>query len=49
MTPALPFAPKLVALVEARIRVDDINSEKAARTLTDVRNQLTTRSWRRRR
>ena len=40
-SPALPFAPKLVALIEARIRVDDINSENAARTLTDVRNQLT--------
>ena len=41
MAPALPFAPKLVAIVEARIRVDDINSENAARTLTEVRNQLT--------
>jgi uncharacterized protein (DUF885 family) len=40
MAPALPFAPKLVALVEARIRVADINSQEAARTLTDVKNQL---------
>ena len=32
MAPALPFAPKLVALVEARIRVQDINSQKAAET-----------------
>jgi hypothetical protein len=31
MAPALPFAPKLVALIEARIRVDDINWEDAAR------------------
>jgi Bacterial protein of unknown function (DUF885) len=41
MAPLLPFAPKLVALIEARIRVDDINSENAARTLTEVKNQLT--------
>ena len=41
MAPALPFAPALVAIIEARIRVDDVNSENAARTLTDVRNQLT--------
>jgi uncharacterized protein (DUF885 family) len=40
MTPAVPFAPKLVALVEARLRVDDINSEQAARTLNDVAAQL---------
>jgi hypothetical protein len=41
MAPVLPFAPKLVALVEARIRVDDVNPENAARTLTDVKNRLT--------
>src|SRR6188474_2917662 len=41
MAPALPFAPALVSIIEARIRVDDVNSENAARTLTDVRNQLT--------
>ncbi|MDQ3070559.1 MAG: DUF885 domain-containing protein [Acidobacteriota bacterium] len=40
MAPALAYAPKLVALIEARIRVDEINSEHAARTLNDVRNQL---------
>jgi hypothetical protein len=40
IAPALPFAPKLVALIEARIRVDDINSQEAARTLTDVKNQI---------
>ena len=40
LAPALPFAPKLVALIEARIRVADINSQEAARTLTDVKNQL---------
>src|SRR6185503_12363142 len=41
MAPALPFAPALVAIIEARIRVDDVNSENAARTLTDVTNRLT--------
>ena len=40
MAAALPFAPKLVALIEARIRVADINSQEAARTLTEVKNQL---------
>lgn len=41
MAPALPFAPRLVALIEARIRVDDIKPEAAARALTDVKNQIT--------
>jgi hypothetical protein len=40
MAPALPFAPKLVALIEARIRVDDIKSEAAARALTEVKDQI---------
>lgn len=39
--PALPHLTKLTALVEARIRVDDVNSEQAARALTEVRDQLT--------
>ena len=42
MAPALPFAPKLVALVEARIRVDDINWENAARSLTEVKKWIET-------
>jgi uncharacterized protein (DUF885 family) len=42
ISPAIPFAPKLVPLVEARIRVDEINSENAARTLTEVKAWLTT-------
>jgi uncharacterized protein (DUF885 family) len=42
MSPALPFAPKLVGLIEARIRVDDINAQNAARTLTEVNAALTT-------
>ena len=32
ITPALPFAAKVVALVEARIRVQDVNPQKAAET-----------------
>ena len=35
-TPTVPFAPKLVQLVEARIRVEDVNAQKAAATLTQV-------------
>ena len=42
MAPALPFAPKLVALIEARIRVDDINWESAARSLTEVKRWIET-------
>ena len=40
IAPALPFAPKLVALVEARIRVKDVAPEDAARTLTEITGQL---------
>ncbi len=39
IAPLVPFAPKLVALVEARIRVEDVDSEGAARILTDVKNE----------
>ena len=31
-----PFAPTLVKLVEARIRVDDMNAQRAAAAITDV-------------
>jgi hypothetical protein len=41
ISPAIPFAPRLVRLIEARIRVDEINSQEAARTLTEVADQLT--------
>lgn len=41
MSPLLPFAPRLVALIEARIRVDEIDSEEAARTLDEVKKELT--------
>jgi len=43
MAPALPFVPRLVPLVEARLRVDDINAQEAARTLTNIRNDLAAR------
>ena len=43
IAPALPFVPKLVPIVEARIRVQDVNSQEAARTLTNVKNDLAAR------
>src|SRR5262245_4686146 len=43
MATALPFGPKLVPIVEARIRVADVNSQEAARTLTAVKNDLVAR------
>jgi uncharacterized protein (DUF885 family) len=35
-----PFASKLVQLVEARIRVEDMNAQRAAGTVTDVTKEL---------
>ena len=35
-----PFAPKLVQLVEARIRVEDMNAQRAAATITDVTKEI---------
>ena len=40
--PALPFATKIVALVEARIRVQDLNSQKAAETTMAIVKDVTT-------
>ena len=40
ITPAVPFAAQLVALVEARLRVDDVDGQQAAATLTDVTRQI---------
>ena len=37
---AAPFAPKLVQLVEARIRVEDMDAQRAAATLTDVTKEI---------
>ena len=42
IAPAVPFSPKLVALVEARIRVDDVNPEASARTAHEVRTWINT-------
>jgi hypothetical protein len=36
ITPLVPFAPSIVGLVEARIRIEDIDPQKAAGTLTAV-------------
>lgn len=38
--PLMPFASKLVALVEARIRIEDIDAERAAGTITDVTRDI---------
>ena len=35
-----PFAPTLVRLVEARIRVDEMDSQRAARAITEVTKEL---------
>jgi hypothetical protein len=40
VTPAVPFAPRLVALVEARIKVRDIDAQKAAETTMVVVKDL---------
>ncbi len=42
ISPATPFEPKIVALIEARIRVDDVNPENSARTLNEVKNWINT-------
>ena len=36
VAPAVPFRAALVQLIESRIRVEDVNSQKAAATLTQV-------------
>ena len=40
--PALPFATKIVALVEARIRVQDLNPQKAAETTMAIVKDVAT-------
>jgi len=40
--PALPFATKLVALIESRIRVDDVKPEASARTASEVKTWINT-------
>ena len=36
LLPLMPFAPGIVALVEGRLRLEDVNSENAARMLTEI-------------
>ena len=36
----MPFAPKIVQLVEARIRVENMNAQNAAATITDVTKEI---------
>ena len=36
----VPFAPKIVQLVEARIRVEDMNAQRAAGTVSEVTKEL---------
>src|SRR5262249_54341620 len=40
LSPLMPFAPDLVALAEARIRVDDIDAERAAGVLDRTPREL---------
>ena len=40
VTPLVPFAPKLAGLIEARIRVDQVDAQKAAGTLVSVTSEL---------
>ena len=40
VVPAVPFRAALVQLIESRIRVEDVNSQKAAATLTQVTKDL---------
>jgi len=38
--PLVPFAPAIVQLAEARIRIEDVNAEKAAGVVTDIAKQV---------
>lgn len=40
ISPVVPFAPAIVQLVEARIRIENIDAQKAAGTLTQVTKQI---------
>jgi Bacterial protein of unknown function (DUF885) len=39
-TPAVPFMPTLVKLIEDRIRIEPMNAQKSALTLTEVTSQM---------
>jgi Bacterial protein of unknown function (DUF885) len=40
LAPLLPFAPRIIALYEARVRMEDVNSQEAAGELTAVKNEI---------
>jgi len=40
VAPLVPFAPAIVRLVEARIRIEDVNAQQAAGTLTAIARQV---------
>jgi Bacterial protein of unknown function (DUF885) len=40
LSPFIPFAPAVVRLVESRIRMDDLDPEKTAGTLTAMTNEI---------
>ncbi len=40
VAPLIPFAPKLVALIEARIRIEDLDAQRAAGVVTDVTEEI---------
>src|SRR5262249_46472342 len=40
VAPAVPFMPKLVKLIEDRIRIEEMNAQKTALTLTDVTSEI---------
>jgi Bacterial protein of unknown function (DUF885) len=40
LTPIVPFAPAIVRLSEARLRLEDVNAQQAAGVITDVVKQI---------
>jgi hypothetical protein len=40
LAPVVPFAPAIVRLVESRIRLEDIDAQKAAAVLTDITREV---------
>ncbi|HEX3928641.1 MAG TPA: DUF885 family protein [Gemmatimonadales bacterium] len=42
VTPLLPFAPDAIGLIEARLRLEDMNAEDAARMVTKITHDIAT-------
>ena len=40
LQPLVPFAPRVVALYEARVRIEDINAQKAAAEVTSIAKEI---------